>query len=241
MIEARVFNIERFALDDGPGIRTVVFMQGCPLRCPWCSNPESQPLSAGKLRSVKDIMDEVERDRDYYEASGGGVTFSGGEALLQAEALLELLKEAKGRGINTAIETTFFAREETIRKLIPYVDLWLVDIKHTDAEALKDITGLDMDVFERNLSIIDSEKVTLRRPCIPGFNIAPQDFEECFRYALQKSIRRIDLIPFHTLGAEKYRRLGREYAYGSVPALDKRSLEQYKYLGITLGIDIRIL
>lgn len=241
MIEARVFNIERFALDDGPGIRTVVFMQGCPLHCPWCSNPESQPMSAGKSRYVNDIMDEVERDREYYDASGGGVTFSGGEVLSQPEAILELLKEARRRGLHTALETTAFGKEETIIHLLPYVDLWLVDIKHTEAKTLKETTGLDMDIFERNLAHIQPGKIIFRRPCIPDFNMEDSHFEDCFRFALAKGICKMDLIPFHTLGAEKYRRMGKEYPYGNVRALDKKTLEPYKNRGITLGIDIRIL
>jgi pyruvate formate lyase activating enzyme len=241
MIEARIFNLERFALDDGPGIRTIVFLQGCPLHCPWCSNPESQPFGGGYMRSVSDIMDEVERDKGYYDASGGGVTFSGGECLAQPQALLALVKEAKSRGIQTALETTVSASQDTILKLLPYVDLWLIDIKHTDAESLKKTTGLDIEFYSRNIDLIDPEKIVLRRPCIPGFNMETKQFEDAFNFALNKGIRRMDLIPFHTLGAEIYRRMGKGYPYAGVPALDKKALEPFKDLGLTNGIDTRIL
>lgn len=241
MTEVRVFNLERFALDDGPGIRTVVFMQGCPLHCPWCSNPESQPVDGGSFRTISDILDEVERDKDYYDASGGGVTFSGGEPLLHAGAFLELVEEARRRGIHTAVETSLMADTQVVRSLLPVMDLWLVDLKHTSPGLLKDETGATWDLYLRNLALPAPEKVILRRPCIPGFNLEPQHMEDAFRFALEKGIRRMDLIPFHTLGAEKYRRLGLEYPYGHIPALDKKELEPYKRRGLALGIDTRIL
>ena len=241
MTDARVFNVERFALDDGPGIRTVVFLQGCPLHCPWCSNPESQPAVGGKLRTVTDILDEVERDKDYYDASGGGVTFSGGEPLRQGPALPALVEEAHGRGMRTAVETTLIADRETVCGALPFADLWLVDLKHTDAKVLKEVTGADWDVFAGNLALLDPAKVVLRRPCIPGFNLEPEQMEDAFRFALEGGFRRMDLIPFHTLGAEKYRRMGRKYPYGDVPALDKKVLEPHKQRGLSLGIDTRIL
>ena len=124
----RVFNIERFAIKDGPGIRTVVFLDGCPLHCPWCSNPESRSIEGGKLRGADDILDEVMRDSDYYRETGGGLTLSGGEALCQGDKVTSLLRKARERGLHTAVETTGNVPERLFDAALPYVDLWLFEI-----------------------------------------------------------------------------------------------------------------
>ena len=141
----RIFNIQRFSIHDGPGIRTIIFLKGCPLRCKWCCNPEGQEwqpetmVMGGKSKlvgrdvTVREVMDEILRDRVYYNRSGnGGVTLSGGECLWQPDFALALLKTAKEYGVTTAIETTGYAEIDVIRRLLPYVDTVLMDIKHTD-------------------------------------------------------------------------------------------------------------
>ncbi len=190
---------------------------------------------------MKDLMDEVERDKSYYEASGGGVTFSGGEPLRQTEALAGLLKEARRRSIPTAVETSAMAGGDEVRGVLPYVDLWLVDIKHTDAALLKKVTGADLSIWERNLALMDPVKVVLRRPCIPGFNMDAGHFDAAFRMALDHGIRRMDLLPYHTLGVGKYRRMGLAYPYEGHCPVDRKQLEPFKTRGESLGLDIRIV
>ena len=141
----RIFNIQRFSIHDGPGIRTIVFLKGCYMRCAWCSNPESQEYSVqtmmegGKLKtvgtdvSVADIMPEILADLPYYRRSGGGVTLSGGEVLAQADFARDLLKACKEAGLHTAIESAASAPYSEIEKLLPYLDLYLMDIKLMDS------------------------------------------------------------------------------------------------------------
>ena len=297
-----VFDIERFAIKDGPGIRTVVFMQGCPLHCPWCSNPESAPaggvlryfegrcLHCGNCAEVcpssavsfnkgngkvsidrsactlcgkcvencpgaalklsprqyrcKDVVDILLRDRDYYEHSGGGVTFSGGEALMQPEALLLMLRMCKDEGLHTAIETTANAPYGTISRIEPCTDLFLIDVKHTDKEKLHEVTGANAElIFSniRSLAAIAAPKIRLRMPCIPGFNMERSHFEKAFAFALENGIKGADLLPYHTLGTGKYTQLGLEYGFGETGPLDRKELEPFAALGISMGLDIKII
>ena len=143
--KGRIFDIQRFSIHDGPGIRTIVFLKGCPLRCKWCCNPESQRFEIeqmtmnGKVKTVGrdvtagEVIDEVERDRMYYKRSGGGLTLSGGETLTQPDFAVALLALAHERGINTAIESTGFADFSVIERILPHLDLYLMDIKHMDS------------------------------------------------------------------------------------------------------------
>lgn len=299
-LKVNVFDIERFAIKDGPGIRTVVFMQGCPLHCPWCSNPESRPFSSvlkyiesrchhcgacadacpvhavtfmdGNVRidrsvcthcgkcvencpgaalkifprqmDCRDVVNLVLRDRDYYEHSGGGVTFSGGEALMQPDALLSMLKMCRESGIHTAMETTANAAQELIMQTEPYTDLFLIDLKHTDDLSLKDTTGADPQLIRSNicaLAKIAARKIRLRLPCIPGFNLDAGHFRKAFEFALENGIGGMDLLPYHTLGTGKYRQLGLEYSYGQTTPLDRRELETFAAEGASMGLDIKIL
>lgn len=296
----KIFDIERFAIKDGPGIRTVVFMQGCPLHCPWCSNPESGPagsvlryyenkcLHCGACASVcpvsavtfkdgvvhidraactlcgacvencpgaalklsprqyecKDVVGILLRDKDYYEHSGGGVTFSGGEALMQPEALLTMLKMCKGEGLHTAVETTANAPFETISAIEPYTDLFLIDLKHTDGGKLHEVTGANPELIFGNIRALASTsagKIRLRMPCIPGFNMERKHFESAFNFAVENGIKGMDLLPYHTLGTGKYKQLGREYRYGKNEPLDRKALEPFAAIGISMGLDVKII
>ena len=237
----RVFNIERFAIKDGPGIRTVVFLNGCPLHCPWCSNPESRSIEGGKLRGADDILDEVMRDSDYYRETGGGLTLSGGEALCQGDEVTSLLRKARERGLHTAVETTGNVPERLFDAALPYVDLWLFDWKHSDQGILGQVTGADGEMVLCNLSKCDPSKVVLRMPCIPGFNMDEAHFEAAFDMASRMGIRRVDLLPYHTLGKVKYERMGMEYPYVGYEALKREYLEPYKTLGQEKQLTINIL
>lgn len=298
MISARVLEIERFALQDGPGIRTVVFLQGCPLHCPWCSNPESQASSAqlmhsdirctgcgrcaevcpsacisfvpgtlpsfdrescvacgicrdncpsGAIRLVPQVLDcdsivaTILRDKDYYLNSGGGVTFSGGEALMQTEALAYMLRRCKEEGIRTAVETCGNVPESCLDAVLPYVDLVLFDLKHTDAERFHEVTGGRLELVMRNLAnAAASVPVRLRIPCIPGFNLDDRFFGEAFDIAVRLGISGVDLLPYHTLGQGKYKELGRAYGM-DIPALEHKNLEKHVLSGEELGLDVKIM
>lgn len=290
-----IFDIQRFCLHDGPGIRTTVFFQGCPLHCPWCANPESQrakkhlfhfnnkctacglcsevcPQKAisvvsgtwemdrekclgcekcsevclqnaikfsGEQRSVDQIMSVVLRDVDYYDASQGGLTVSGGEPFAQTEGLLELLKEAKRQGLNTAIETCGHTATKNMLLAEPYTDLFLFDLKHGDARVLRQATGGDLDLILGNLKALSAsgpEKILLRVPVIPGFNFDEGSLSNIFRIALERNLQRVELLPYHTLGQGKYVQMGMKYPLGKTPSLTSQDLEPYRQLGIQMGL-----
>ena len=260
-----ILEIERFATHAGPGIRTVVFLKGCPLHCPWCANPESQSPDPQRLRvgerssgmqmrkngelvwigrpvNIDEVMAVLERDADYYANSGGGITFSGGECMMHGKVLLQLLQACKQRSWHTAIETSGMAPTKTFESVLPYVDLFLFDLKHTDALKLKEVTGADYELILKNLQTISNvQLVTLRIPCIPEFNVTPDFFTSAFALAKKLGIHHIDLLPYHTLGIEKYNQLGRDYPYPVTKPLDKIALLPFQQQGQALGLDIHIV
>ena len=153
--KGRIFDIQKYSIHDGPGIRTIVFLKGCALRCRWCCNPESQSFDiqtmntkngsklVGQDVTAEEVIEKVKKDINYYRRSGGGLTLSGGEMLLQPDFALALLMLSKRNGINTAVESTGFAPYETIEKLLPYIDTYLLDIKHINGEKHKEFTTKD--------------------------------------------------------------------------------------------------
>ena len=161
-VKGRIFDIQRYSIHDGRGIRTIVFLKGCVLRCRWCCNPESQSYeiqtmktqdgvkTVGRDVTVGEVMETVERDRGYYRRSGGGLTLSGGESLCQPEFALALLREAKSRGISTAIESMGCAEWSTVEKLLPYIDQYLLDIKHTNPQKHREFTGKSNELMLEN-------------------------------------------------------------------------------------------
>ncbi len=232
--KGRIFDIQRFSIHDGPGIRTIIFLKGCVLRCRWCCNPESQryevetmmvhgkPKVIGQDVTVKEMLEVIERDRTYYRRSGGGLTLSGGESLMQPEFARDLLRAAKEAGINTALESTACAPYEKIEMLLPYLDTYLMDIKHTDSEKHKTFTGRSNELILENAKKIANSGMTnlvIRVPVIPGFNDRVDEIESIARFASQlKGVTKIHLLPYHRLGQDKYEGLGREYQmYGVLP------------------------
>lgn len=226
--KGRIFDIQKYSIHDGPGIRTIVFLKGCPLRCRWCCNPESQefeiqtmrlpdrkPKVVGRDVTVREVMDEVEKDRVYYRRSGGGLTLSGGECLAQPDFSAALLRAAHENGINTAIESTGFAPFEQIQKLLPYLDFYLMDIKHIDSAKHKEYTGQPNErILENAFKIASSSNVELiiRVPVIAPFNGTPEEIAAIGRFAKSlPGVRKMHLLPYHRLGQDKYAGLGREY------------------------------
>lgn len=267
-----VFDIQRFAVHDGGGIRTLVFLKGCPLKCKWCQNPESMSTKpeimriphhcigcvkcatlcpegaitihedfkvdidrdkctycgecvekcyagamtiVGRYMTVDEVMEEVERDRLFYHNSNGGVTFSGGEPTLQSEFLIEALKEAKSRGLHTAIESCALCSKETFAKVLENVDLLLTDIKHMDSEKHQELTGAPNDQILENIKMAaeKGKSIRIRIPLIPGYNDSPKNIEATAKFVEQlgKNVEGLDILPYHRLGEPKWEQLDRNY------------------------------
>ena len=294
-----VFNIERFAIHDGEGIRTAVFLQGCPLRCPWCANPESQVIGkklmflqkkcvgcgtcvqrcpqhavsledghaqidrakcvrcgacaaacpqaalkiSGQWMTAEEIFAIVIRDADYYRQTHGGLTLSGGEALLHIEELLPLLRMCKEAGIGVDFETSGQVPTENILSVLPYTDRFLFDLKTMDAEKLRAVTGGDLQLILKNfrrIAEISPDKLTARIPVIPGFNHTEKDICDLFMFVKEQGVARIDLLPYHTLALSKYKALGREYAWPYPKGLSKEELLPYQEMGKSMGLTVTI-
>ena len=254
---ATVTNVQRFSLHDGGGIRTVVFLKGCPFRCPWCCNPENLstepeaslrerlcihcsprpgggpcatapedcPTGAkellGRSRTVDELVAEVERDRAFYEESGGGVTVSGGECLLRQDFLSAFLEACRAAGLSTAVETTLALPLADPARLVAACDVLLVDFKIADRIKSLELTGIDPDVRDANLRDVQDlgARVVARMPIIPGFTDDAACVDANVARIAELGLRRVDVLPFHQLGEGKYDSLGRDYALRGVPQL----------------------
>jgi pyruvate formate lyase activating enzyme len=290
-----ITDIQKFAVNDGPGFRTNVFLKGCPMKCLWCHNPETiapdpeiywknrlchqcglcldvcpnnainPPISpeesqngtvayhkiirercdrcmkcvdacpynaltiVGKPMSVIEIIDEVEKDRPFYDNSGGGMTLSRGEPTAHPEISAKLLKEAKKRGLHTCLDTNGFCSWETLEKLIVDVDVILYDIKHLDPEIHKKATGVTNDIVLRNLESLakTGKEIWIRIPVIPGFNDSMEFHAQASQYiaGLEGKITRVDLIPFHNYCQDKYNWLGLDWSLKHEEAIEPSFLE----------------
>ena len=243
-VKGRIFDIQRYSIHDGLGIRTIVFLKGCVLRCKWCCNPESQSREietmtvlgeekqVGRDVTVSEVMDTVEKDRQYYRRSGGGLTLSGGESLLQPEFALGLLREAKRRGINTAIESMGCAKFETIQMLLPYIDTYLYDIKHTNPSKHEKFTGKRNELMLENARKIAESgqtRLVIRVPVIPTFNETAEEIADIARFADKlPGVTEIHLLPYHKFGEGKYEGLKRPYPMGDTPTLSDEHMDMLK-------------
>ncbi|MFT8312387.1 MAG: glycyl-radical enzyme activating protein [Sporolactobacillus sp.] len=243
MTRGLVFNIQRYSIHDGTGIRTIVFLKGCPLKCPWCSNPESQgpvrpsvwmkdgaeePL--GKWMSVDEVLHEVEKDEIFYRTSNGGVTLSGGEVLMQADFAAELLKEVKALGISTAIETTGAFPLKQIRKVLPYTDQVLFDLKIMDPDKARQIIGEKISTIKQNFeeALNSPAHVIPRIPLIPGYTTPPENLRQIRDYVTGLGIKEIHILPFHQYGSGKYEYLKRSYRLKDTPLLKQEEINTIK-------------
>ena len=263
-----IFDIKKYAIHDGPGIRTTVFFKGCPMRCSWCHNPESwspepEPMFravrcircgqcveicpedaitfsnelphtdsarctrcgtcipacpsqaraiAGREVTVDEVIMEIAKDTVFYDASGGGVTFSGGEPLMQPDFLTALLGECRLRGIHTAIDTCCYAEGAIMEKIAPLADLFLCDIKHVDPGKHKQFTGVENGQILENISFLtkSGRPVIIRIPVVPGFNDTVEEITAVVEFVKSlEAIQQIDLLPYNSAGVSKARRLGR--------------------------------
>ena len=240
-VKGRIFNIQRFSIHDGPGVRTIVFLKGCPLRCKWCCNPESQEWdvqqmkvadtvkTVGKDVTVGDVMEQVEKDRIYYRRSGfGGMTLSGGECTWQPDFSEALLKTAKENGISTAIETTAHAEIGVIRRLLPYIDTVLMDIKHIDPIKHRDYTTKDNVLILENAKIIakEAKKLIIRTPVVPTFNDTEDEIRAIAEFAKSIGVTEMHLLPYHRIGSDKYAGLGRRYEMAHINVPEKEKMQR---------------
>lgn len=225
--KGRIFDIQRYSIHDGKGIRTIVFLKGCVLRCRWCCNPESQeygiqtmivagePKVIGRDVTVEEVLETVEKDRPYYRRSGGGITLSGGESLCQPAFARALLAASKARGLTTAMESMGCAPYEVIESILPYLDTYLMDIKHTNPGKHKEFTGRSNELMlenARKIAASGQTNLVIRVPVIPTFNDTPEEISGIARFADKlPGVKKIHLLPYHRLGQDKYDGLGREY------------------------------
>jgi pyruvate formate lyase activating enzyme len=281
-----IFNIQKFSVNDGPGIRTNVFLKGCPLRCRWCANPESQLhrvqilwdnkkcvqchhclelcpeqaialtgiqlkwnvsactgcqqcvnecpqhalSSAGEWKSVEEVLQVCLQDRDFYEESHGGVTLSGGEVLSSPDFAIALLTKLQQEGIHTAIETSGYAAESSFLSVIAHTDLLLFDMKHWQPQRHKEGTGVsnELPLANMRLSITHGKDVLPRIPVIPGYNDTLSDAAGFAQRLKDVGAARVQLLPFHQFGQNKYHLLGQDYAYSDTPALHPEELTGFQ-------------
>jgi len=246
-----IFNIQRFAIHDGPGIRTTVFFKGCPLRCWWCHNPESHKIipekfdgcnlrrgfdqsfsmdkdEVGKEISVDELMYEIIKDRVFYEESNGGVTFSGGEPLMQPEFLSELLKACKEKGIHTSVDTSGYASTEIINKVADHADLFLYDLKLMNDEDHQKYTGVSNQIILRNLIELDrlGKKIIIRIPVVPKLTDLNENLFAIRGFiSYLNNIVEVNLLPYHRAGEGKYEKYGRENKMNDTPSPEINNME----------------
>lgn len=298
MNKGTIFNIQKYSVHDGPGIRTTVFLKGCPLKCWWCHNPESQnprheimffqerctgcgvcvkrcpneaikisdnkaltdetkcrlcgkcadfcPNKAreyvGKEITVQALMDEIIKDEVFYDESNGGVTFSGGEPMLYADFLAEVLKACKQRGIHTAIDTSGFVAFDKFEKIIDYVDLFLYDIKLMDDRRHTKYIGFENGLILGNLKKLSDRgaNIFVRMPIIAGINDDFENIEEAISFLSSLNIIQVNLLPYHKMGMDKYRRLEMDY---KLSGMEKPTDERMKEIAdrfLRRGIKVKI-
>lgn len=235
-----ISSIQHFSLGDGDGIRTTVFFKGCNLHCPWCHNPETISATThmlkfsngiqqvcGKRFTVDEVLAEVLSDKDFYDESGGGVTLSGGEVLLQIDGATELAKKLKQNGISVIVDTAGNVPYEYFQKINTFVDEYYFDLKAANEKDYKDVIGGSFKLVVDNMKRLVAEgcKVRARIPLIPNFNDSAEYSENMCAILREIGITKVDLLPFHRLGVAKYKALNINYAYADNPPV---TLEQAK-------------
>ena len=298
-LEGIVFNIQRYSIDDGPGVRSTVFLKGCPLICTWCSNPESQnPLPeitwrytsckhcgtcaavcpkkaitlegddvkidrkactvcgicvdacvpealniSGKRMTVEEVFNVVKRDYDYYEASGGGVTASGGEILMQPDFVAALFKRCRNEGIGTCADTSGFGGNEAFKKILEYSDLVLFDLKHMDPVEHMRECGQSNELILSNLDVAvkSSAQIIIRVPLIPDFNTSDEALSAIAQAVVEKiSDAEVDIMPYHRYGANKYRMIGMKYTLDELRELLQQEKTHAKEIFESYGLKCEV-
>lgn len=228
MATGRLHSIETFGALDGPGIRTVFFMQGCPARCMYCHNPDTWEEEAGEQVTVGEVISRARRGRPYY-GENGGVTFSGGEPLLQADFLIEAMDALRKDGINSAIDTSGTYFDEKSEEVISHCDMLLLDIKHIDPSRFKELTGREQGTLSLLIDAVNRQEkpVWIRQVIVPGFNDDEEYIRELNKFLKRiKYIRKIELLGYHNMAEPKYDKLGIKYRLKGVKPMDSESLKK---------------
>ncbi|ERK30453.1 pyruvate formate-lyase-activating protein [Clostridium intestinale] len=236
MIKGNIHSIETMGLVDGPGIRVVVFFQGCALRCTFCHNPDTWATSGGESITPVELVNKIERYKTYFKNSGGGVTFSGGEPLLQPDFLIEVLKLCRERGIHTTIDTAGVGAGR-YQEILKYVDLILFDVKHYNPKEYSEITGREVKESLKFLEIAQEMniKMWIRHVVMPGVTDTVEDMQNLADFIKElKNVEKIELLPYHLLGTNKYEILNIKYKLEGMPAMDKAKAKELEKLLIEL-------
>jgi pyruvate formate lyase activating enzyme len=260
-----IFDIKRFALHDGPGIRTTVFLKGCSLRCWWCQNPESirefseslqvksisttfnkecvEDTIFGKQYSVEELIEELLKDRIFYDESSGGITFSGGEPLIQYQYLSECLKKCKSFGLKTAIDTSGYVQFEAFTKVYDYTDIFLYDIKLIDEKDHIVYTDVSNKLILDNLKLLTNlgNKVVIRIPLIPDITDTKKNLNDTISLLTSlKNIKQIDLLPYNKIAESKYKRFNKCSKIGELQTQSNEKLLEIKSLFENLNIKVSL-
>lgn len=265
-IRGIIFDIKHFAIHDGPGIRTTVFFKGCPLHCWWCHNPESHKIlpekyencnflcninhslssqndEVGREVTIPELMREIEKDSVFYEESGGGVTFSGGEPTMQPDFLSSLLKECKEAGLHTTVDTSGYAPTRIFEKIIGHTDLFLYDLKLMNDELHQKYTGVSNKLIHTNLKWLDEnyKNICIRIPVVPGITDSQENISETINFLMKlENISEINLLPYHKTGEGKYSRFNKENKLSQITTPENCYMEKVAGQFKTLSHKIKI-
>ncbi len=259
-----VFDIRRFSVNDGPGLRSTVFLKGCPLRCLWCHNPESQlfcvetnpvtelvegeafksTVALGQWMNAQEVFTKLESDRIFMDESQGGITISGGEPLLQYAFTTELARLCHEAGLHVALDTTGYAAPHILQEVMPWVDLYLYDLKHCDNNLHKRYTGVDNTIILQNLQTLveAGKKVIIRFPVIPGLNDGLENASAVLRtiQAFNGKITELNLLPYHSLASHKYQKLGIENLLAGTKDASLDQLSPLKHYFEHAGLTVKV-
>ena len=233
MMQGYIHSLETMGLHDGPGIRVVVFMQGCPLRCLFCHNPDTWTKTSKLQMTPDELVNQVRKYRSYIE-DNGGITLSGGEPLFQSEFVLEVFKKCKLAGINTCLDTAGTGyNKKYLKEILKYTDLVMLDIKALNNEAYKKMTGKSIEEFEYFVKVLNesNKKVWIRQVIVPTINDTEEYIKDLKKYISKiKNIEKVELLPYHTMGVDKYKKLNIKYRLENVPEMDKEECERLNSL-----------
>ena len=229
---AKVHSFESLGTVDGPGIRFVIFLQGCHLKCKYCHNRDTWDINGGEYKSLEEIVEKVKRYKPYFESSHGGVTVTGGEPLLQVKFLIELFKRLKKEGIHTCIDTSGIANlTEEIKEVLKLTDLVLLDIKHIDSEKCKELTG-HSNKRELAFATYLSENnipIWIRQVIIPGITDEEKDIISLKEFVKTlKTVQKVEFLPYHTAGKYKWTELGKKYELENIKSATQEDIEKVK-------------
>jgi len=238
-----VFDLQRFSIHDGPGIRTTVFFAGCPLRCAWCQNPEAFEGHNAVLMSTKEIVLEVKKDHEFFAVSGGGITLSGGEPLLHLSNALKVLQESKREGLHTCVQTSGAVPPDHLKKVAPWVDLFQFDLKHMSPYRHRELTGAGNKRILLNARLLVSLEVDIqfRMPVIPGINDDLTNLEATARFLKDLGVPSLQLVPYHRLYLDKYKKLGLTPSLPEIKPSSEKRLGEIVHLLQLLAIHAEVV